>query len=43
MFIEDRMAGKTEKTNMHLFDETTNHKEIILKNRENYRLKALKK
>jgi len=43
MFIEDRMAGKTEKTNMHIFDETTYHKEIILKNRENYRLKALKK
>lgn len=23
IFIEDRMAGKTEKTNMHIFDEIT--------------------
>lgn len=36
------MAGKTEKTKMYLFDETTYHKELILKNRENYRLKAEK-
>nr|WP_303372525.1 NAD(P)H-dependent oxidoreductase [Methanobrevibacter sp.] len=27
IFIEDRMAGKTEKTNMYIFDETTYHKE----------------
>lgn len=40
IFIEDRMAGKTEKTNMYIFDETTYHKELILKNRENYGLKA---
>ncbi len=42
IFIEDRMAGKTEKTNMYIFDETTYHKELILKNRENYALKAKK-
>ena len=42
IFIEDRMAGKTKKTNMYIFDETTYHKEIILKDRENYRLKAKK-
>lgn len=42
IFIEDRMAGKTEKTNMYIFDETTYHKELILKNRENYGLKARK-
>lgn len=42
IFIEDRMAGKTEKTNMHIFDETTYHKELMLKNRENYNLKAKK-
>ena len=42
IFIEDRMAGKTEKTNMYIFDETTYHKELILKNRKNYALKAKK-
>ena len=42
IFVEDRMAGKTEKTNMHIFDETTYHKELILKNRKNYALKAKK-
>ena len=42
IFIEDRMAGKTEKTNMYIFDETTYHKELILKNRKNYSLKARK-
>ena len=42
IFIEDRMAGKTEKTNIYIFDETTYHKELILKNRENYGLKAKK-
>ena len=36
------MAGKTEKTNMYIFDETTYHKELILKNRKNYALKAKK-
>ena len=37
------MAGKTEKkTNMHIFDKTTYHKELILKNRKNYSLKARK-
>ena len=40
IFIEDRMAGKTEKTNRYIFDETTYHKEIILKSRKNYLLKA---
>ena len=42
IFVEDRMAGKTEKTNMYIFDETTYHKELILKNRKNYALKAKK-
>ena len=42
IFVEDRMAGKTEKTNMHIFDETTYHKELILNNRKNYALKAKK-
>ena len=42
IFIEDRMDGKTEKTNMYIFDETTYHKELILKNRKNYGLKARK-
>ena len=42
IFIEDRMAGKTEKTNMYIFDKTTYHKELILKNRKNYSLKARK-
>jgi putative NADPH-quinone reductase len=31
IFIENRMAGKTEKTNMYIFDQTTHHKELILK------------
>jgi hypothetical protein len=42
IFIEDRMAGKTKKINMHIFDETTYHKEVILNNRENYHLRAKK-
>ena len=42
IFIEDRMDGKTEKTNMYIFDKTTYHKELILKNRKYYRLKARK-
>ncbi|WP_067039798.1 NAD(P)H-dependent oxidoreductase [Methanobrevibacter sp. YE315] len=42
IFIKDRMAGKTKKTNIHIFDETTYHKELILNNRENYKLKAEK-
>lgn len=33
---------KTEKTNMYIFDKTTYHKELILKNRKYYRLKARK-
>lgn len=36
------MAGKTRKTNIYLFDETTYHKELILNNRENYKLKSEK-
>lgn len=42
IFIEDRMSGKTEKTNMYIFDETTHHKELLLKNRKSYALKAKK-
>lgn len=26
IFIDDWMVGKTEKTNMYIFDETTYHK-----------------
>ncbi len=42
IFIKDRMAGKTKKTNIYIFDETTYHKERILNNRENYKLKSEK-
>lgn len=42
IFIKDRMAGKTKKTNIYIFDETTYHKELILNNRENYKLKSEK-
>lgn len=42
IFIENRMAGKTKKINMHIFDETTYHKEVILNNRKNYHLRAKK-
>ena len=36
------MAGKTEKNKHTIFDKTTYHKELILKNRKNYSLKARK-
>ena len=42
IFIKDRMAGKTKKTNIYIFDETTHHKELMLNNREKYRLKSEK-
>ena len=42
IFIKDCMAGKTKKTNIYIFDETTYHKELILNNRENYKLKSEK-
>ena len=42
IFIKDRMAGKTKKSNMYIFDETTYHKELKLKNRKSYELKAKK-
>lgn len=42
IFIKDRMAGKTKKTNIYIFDETTHHKELLLDNRENYKLKSEK-
>ena len=36
IFIHDRMAGKTLKSNMYFFTETTYHKEKIQKNKKRY-------
>ena len=42
IFVKDRMAGKTLKTSMYFFSETTYEKELEFNNRERYYKKAEK-
>lgn len=42
LFLKDRMSGKTEKSRMYFFCETTHAKEMKLNNRERYSKTAYK-